>query len=234
MGIRYIKEIKSAREIDVLIPAAGLGRRMKSYGPKPLIEIGNTNILQHQLSILKRCEHISIKNTILVCGFEANKLMNNSPEDIIKIENENYMTTNVVRSIGMGLRATTQEVLIIYGDLIFNVACIDAINLNRSCLVVGDTMTDEEVGCIVNKRDYVENLMYDLPTKWCQIAFFAGKELKLLKKHCWNSLHFNFLGFEIINKIIEDGGKFKACTNNNVKAIDIDTFKDLDRVRTIQ
>ena len=43
MSYRHTKKVKATFDnitnIDVLIPAAGLGRRMKSYGPKALIPI---------------------------------------------------------------------------------------------------------------------------------------------------------------------------------------------------
>jgi choline kinase len=233
MSIKHIKQIDRPNKIDILIPAAGEGSRMKSYGPKPLIKIGHTTILNNQLRLLKKNSKIDINNIILVCGFEAEKLMSQSPDNLIKIENQFYNNTNVVRSIGMGLRAAQKPVLIIYGDLIFNNFCLDAINLNKSSMVVGDTMKENEVGCTINKYGYVENMMYDLPTKWCQIAYFTGRELKLLKQYCWEKTFHNMFGFEIINKIIIEGGKFKAETHPKVKAIDIDTYKDLERVKNV-
>jgi len=42
-------------------------------------------------------------------------------------------------------------------------------------------MGEGEVGCIINKKQKLTNLMYDLPNKWGQIAVFVGKELELLK-----------------------------------------------------
>ncbi len=124
MTIRYIKEINKPTDIDIVIPAAGLGKRMKSYGAKPLIKIrGNTSIIDNQIRILKK--FLPNSNIIIVCGFDADNLMNKTDENIVKIENENYVGTNVVRSIGMGLRATKRDVLIVYGDLIFNEKCIE-------------------------------------------------------------------------------------------------------------
>ena len=34
-------------QTSIIIPAAGMGRRMKSYGPKPLIKIGNLTIIKN-------------------------------------------------------------------------------------------------------------------------------------------------------------------------------------------
>ena len=39
----------SSDQLTVIIPAAGIGRRMKSYGPKSLIKIGNSTIIKNQI-----------------------------------------------------------------------------------------------------------------------------------------------------------------------------------------
>ena len=61
--------IKNNKKMTVIIPAAGAGRRMKSYGPKCLIDLTpNQTILDRQLEIINN----TFKRTeiILVCGFE--------------------------------------------------------------------------------------------------------------------------------------------------------------------
>ncbi len=231
MSIRHIKKISEPPQIDIIIPAAGLGKRMKSHGPKPLIPIHRSSIIERQLKSIKK--YLPTANIILVAGFDAVKLMNHTPDYLVKIENERFETTNVVRSIGMGLRACSHDVMIMYGDLVFNDLALQTINLNRSSLLVGPTiMGDKEVGCIVTK-DKVENLMYDLPNKWGQISFFKGRELKLLKEICWTPHNFNMFGFEAINQIINNGGKFTSCSDPGVTILDIDTNKDLEKALTL-
>lgn len=233
MTIKYIKNINEHEEIDVIIPAAGIGKRMKSYGPKPLIKINNDlTIIENQLNIINRV--LPNSNIILVCGFEANYLMNKVPDDIIKVENENYEQTNVVRSIGMGLRAARRNVLIIYGDLVFNRECLESMNYSKSSILCGNNiMKDSEVGCIENAKGKIENLMYDLENKWGQIMFLRGKELQLFKNICWNTDNNNMFGFEAINAIISRGGSIRSCGNEKTKIVDIDTSKDLEKVKDI-
>jgi len=233
MSVRHIKVISEPTQIDIIIPAAGLGRRMKSCGPKPLISIKpNTTIIENQLKIFKKI--VPNSNIILVTGFESDRLMNQTPDSLIKVENERYAETNVVRSIGMGLRACKNDVLIVYGDLIFNDFAIQALDFNNSCILVGnEIMNDKEVGCIVNSRGSVENMMYDLPVKWGQISFFRGRELNLLKQICWNPQSYGLFGFEAFNYIIANGGKLAGCYNKKARVIDIDTNKDLEKVGTV-
>ena len=160
--------------------------------------------------------------------------MSATPDDILKIENENYEDTNVVRSIGMGLRACQRDVLIIYGDLIFNEYCLNCIDYNNSSVLVGQNiMKPNEVGCVVNKLGLLENMMYDLDYKWGQMAFFKGRELEMLKEICWNQENYKMFGFEAINKILDRGGKFKCVEASQCNCMDIDNSKDLNQVRNI-
>ena len=192
-----------AKVIDIIIPAAGMGRRMKSYGPKPLIKIGNSTIIKNQISLLR--SYIDHTNIVLVCGFQANLLMNQTPSDIIKVENERYNETNVARSIGIGLRtiSNSARLVVVYGDLVFNSEAIKNLSFDYSSIIVTNKyMGNNEVGCVINKKKLC-NLMYDLPNKWGQIAIFIGKELELLKELCWDDKNNNKFGFEIINLIIQ-------------------------------
>lgn len=233
MSIKYIKDIDQKTPIDIIIPAAGLGKRMKSYGPKPLIKIKkNLRIIDHQIKMIK--EVIPNSQIILVCGFESQALMDNTPDHIIKVENEMFCETNVVRSIGMGLRASRREVLIIYGDLIFNTACLENLNYNKSSIIVGNNiMKNSEVGCVVNRKEKVENLMYDLEEKWGQMIFLKGRELAQFKEVCWNPDNYRMFGFEALNEVIEKGGLINACYHDDMRAVDIDSSKDLEKVKDI-
>jgi choline kinase len=233
MTIKHIKRINEPTAIDIVIPAAGLGKRMKSYGPKPLIAIkNNQTIIDNQLRIFKK--FLPNANIILVCGFQADTLMNNTPNNIIKVENERHTTTNVVRSLGLGLRASQRDVLLVYGDLVFNDFCLDTLNLNKSSLLVEDNcMGKQEVGCTIGKNNKLEYMMYDLPKKWGQMVFLKGRELSMFKEICWNPENYNMFGFEAINQVLSMGGEFTCCSNKKAKAMDIDSSKDLERVSEI-
>ena len=59
--------------ITFVILSAGVGNRMRSYGPKCLFKTSDETILDKQLSIINS----SFSNTeiIIVVGFEANKII---------------------------------------------------------------------------------------------------------------------------------------------------------------
>jgi hypothetical protein len=73
-------------------------------------------------------------------------------------------------------------------------------------------------------------MSYGLPIKWAQIAFFTGKELKIL-----NNIFQRFedkdkkkLSFEIINDVISNGGVFHCYEPHKMRIKEIDTIKDIE------
>jgi choline kinase len=229
--IKKIHENIDEQLIHVIIPSAGIGRRMKSYGCKSLLSIDNMKLIDLQIDAINK--EIPNYEIILITGFDSERLMNNSPEDIIKIENEKYYENNVCKSIGVGLRATKDNdfVLIIFGDVLFNDEVLKQIDYNRSCLIISEHMSDNEVGCNISSKGMLEYMMFDLPNKWGHIALFTGKELSLLKKYVWSKYSEKKFFFEVINDIINQGGKFKCIIHEDVKVMDIDTSKDLQKAQ---
>ena len=203
---------------------------MVSYGPRSLIKLGQTNVIEHQLTILHKI--FNDPQIIIVVGYDANRIMNNTPDDIVKIENENYETTNVVRSIGMGLRACVNpSVLVLYGDLVFNEEALRW-SYDKSSIVLTEGNDKESVGCITD-NGYVSRLAFGLANPWAQIMFVMGKELRLLKKAAWNPEKYQLYGFEAINDIIDGGGKFLAHSPPNMKIVDIDSSRDIELAKEV-
>lgn len=236
-AIRNVCTVKpgTPHKTSAIILAAGEANRMRSYGPRSLLRISEYNTLfSHQLSILEK--YIPGIETILVCGHDADRVMNQTPTHIIKVENEQYSTTNVVKSIGMGLRAATGDrVVLIYGDLAFNAETIKYMNLEQSSIVIdsGGLFSDEEVGCTINSSMLAEHLFYDLPNKWAQICILTGKELSIMQKISWDKTHSNWFGFEAINEVIRNGGQFTCQSPKKMKIFDIDSTKNLQDIKYI-
>lgn len=234
-SVRNVAAIRTPRKnkkYSIVIPAAGMGTRMITYGAKPLIKLnGRETIISRQLAIIDKV--FSNYEVILVAGFQAEKVMNHTPNHIIKVENTEYEKTNVARSIGMGLRAaTTDNVVVIYGDLVFNVAALKAPFDLDSLLLLCNSMKKEEVGCILSDGK-VQQLFYGIDEKWAQIMYLTGKELQQFKQLVWNHDNDMRFGFEILNHIIDRGGSFKAYKPKNAQAIDVDASKDIERAKTI-
>ena len=231
---KHVKQIYEKLEnilVHVIIPSAGIGRRMKSYGCKSLLNIKNNKLIDIQIKCIENV--IPRNEIILITGFDSDRLMSQSPKNIIKIENEKYYENNVARSIDIGLKATKENdhVLILFGDILLNEDALKHINFQESSIVISNDMSDNEVGCNINAKGYLEYMMFDLPNKWGHIIYLTSKELTLFKKIIWNKQTDKKFCFEILNEVINHGGKFKCIINNNIKVMDIDTSKDLQKAQ---
>ena len=227
-----VKNNGSSKEEDpnitVIVPVAGMGHRMKAYGPKCLLQANQKEtILEKTISNIKR-EHPK-SDIIVVAGFESNKVINSLPHYVRIVENSSFEETNIVESIRLGINASAnKKLLIVYGDLIFNVYSIRNVEANGTCVIVDSKsrFKDDEIGVTV-VDDEVTMFAYGLEKKWSQIAYFEGKAFDLLKKLCSNKKRSRLYPFEIFNMIIESGIKIKAVEPKRMTIKEIDSLKDL-------
>jgi len=215
--------------LSVIIPAAGMGRRMKSYGAKGLISLNGQTVLERQIKIIWRV-YPDAEITI-VAGFQADlvneRIRKKYPVKIIR--NADYENNNVARSIFLGLQSCiSQHTLLVYGDLVFNSPTIRNIIGERSKVVVDSRkkIKDAEVGVLFGKEE-VTNFSYTIDTKWCQIAYLATKEMKMFEEISSNPDYDRWFGYEIMNKIIDDGGSFLPTEPSGMKIAEIDSPRDL-------
>lgn len=224
----------SPQDLSILIPAAGMGRRMKSYGPKPLIDLtGSETLIGRQVRILRATFPRS--DLVVVLGHEAERILRVLPSGVKVVENERYAETNVLRSIGMGLRVVNgSRVLVVYGDLVFNAEAVSWAGSGGSSLLVDSRgqIDEEEVGAtVVDGR--VTHLGYGLATKWAQVACLAGRELELFKRVAWAAERRMCFGFEGLNAVIEAGGRFRAVEPRGAGIAEVDSAKDIERARVV-
>jgi len=222
------------KKYTIIIPAANMGRRMKSYGPKSLIKIHSScTILDNQINIINQVFKNNCEIFIIV-GFEKEKF-NTKKRNVKLLENDDYKEKNILKSISIGLEeATTDNVLLIYGDLVFNLETLKAPFGYYSMLLIDrfGLIANKEIGCTID-NNIVNQLMYDLPNKWAQIAFFTDYELEALHRICKQPENHMKFGFEAINMIIEQEGIFAACSPKGMKITDIDSSKDFVKIKEI-
>ena len=219
---------KKDLEITVVIPVAGMGHRMKSYGPKCLLQANQKEtILEKTISNIKR--EYPLSDIIVVAGFESNKVINSLPHYVRIVENLNFEETNIVESIRLGINASANKrLLIVYGDLIFNVYSIRDVANNGTCVIVDSKsrFKDDEVGVTIVKEK-VTTFAYGLEKKWSQIAYFEGEDFDMLKKLCSNKKRSRLYPFELFNMMIESGVAIKAIEPKRMAIKEIDSLKDL-------
>ena len=229
------KTKKINTDLSIIIPVAGLGRRMKSHGNKCLIEINKETILKRQLRIVS--EQYPTAEIIVVAGFQADRIIKNVPSYVKIIENDLYETTNTARSISMALRAINykNKALVINGDLIFNEETIQDIGLYEQPTVIIDScnrFSIEEVGVLINK-DKVVNFSYGNIIKWAQIMLLDAKSIHIFSNILLNKERHKFHTFEILNMLIDKSISFNAVEPNGMKIAEIDCYQDIEKAKNI-
>lgn len=229
-SITTIKNISTkSKNISVVISSAGAGLRIKSNEPRSLIKIKDDTLINHQVKAIEgafdSCEIIG------VFGVYLDKILKKINKKIRVVENQLHESTNTAESMRLGLNNCLYDnVLFIHGDIFFDSSLLVGANYNKSFLVLdsNNDIDEKEVGVTISKNN-VSILSYGLKKKWCQVCYLTGKELKILKVifSKFKESDKKMLSFEIINKIIENGGNFQYHENKNSHVVEIDCIKDL-------
>lgn len=229
---RFTRKIKGKSQLPIqfIILAAGIGSRTKSYEPRCLLKYNQKIILENQIETIQ--SKFNKAEISIVCGFDAQKIIKRVNKRARIVENQNYENSNSGESLRLAINNSfLDNVIFMHGDLIVSEQLFEHIDLNQSCLLIDTNgkFDEKEVGVtVVNQVATV--LSYNLPIKWCQIAYLAEKEMNILRKLLLrNDINYKFmLTFEIINKIIELGGSF-ACIDIEKSFIkEIDSLKDIN------
>ena len=214
--------------LTVIIPVAGMGHRMKSYGPKCLLPANTKEtILDKTIANIER--EYPYSDIIVVVGFESEKVIKSLPHNIRIVENKQFEETNIAESIRIGINASsTDKLLIVYGDLVFNVYSIRDLTSDGPCAVVDskDRFKEEEIGVTV-VDGCITNFAYGLPKKWSQIAYFENESFEILKTLCSDKRKSKLYPFELFNIIINNGIDIKAKEPKGMLIREIDSLKDL-------
>lgn len=215
--------------ISVIILDAGIGYRMKSYGPKSLLLANNQHtILQNTLynlaSVLRQPYEV-----VLTVGLEADRVIKKSPPGIRIVENQLFETTNQIEELRLALNNIIyNNVLIICGDIIFNENTLECIKQPHSTVVVDskNRIPAHNIG-ITEVKDFVSIFAYDIPLKWANMAFLTEKEIKILKSICNNRNLSKLFLYEAFNLLINKKGKLAICEPEGMQIKKIESSKDL-------
>ena len=220
--------VKNGDGISVAILSAGSGSKIKSYEPRSLLKIQGKRLIEHQLDTVSN--FFEKYEIITVVGCHANKVIKRVKTRSRIVENQMHEETNSSESLRLAFNnAFYENFMFIHGDMFFDEAAI-SVDYSKSFVIVDSTkmIKENEIG-VTRVNNELSIMSYGLPVKWAQIAFFTGQEYKIL-----NSIFNKFepkerkkLSFEIINQVIEKGGKFQ-CYEPKMKLKEIDRIKDIE------
>lgn len=230
---RFTRKIKGKNDppVQVIILAAGAGARTKSYEPRCLLKYNGSIVLEKQIEAIQKR---FIKSEIsIVGGIEGNKIIKKIGKRARYIENQIHDNSNSGESLRIGINnSLLDNILFLHGDLVFDENILSLINLNKSCILTSseNRIEEKEVGLTVDSNGNVSILSYNLPTKWCQIAYLSSNEVDILRKILIKGdIDFKYmLTFEILNKLIEFGGSLQAIDIKNSFIKEIDSLKDIN------
>ena len=233
---RFVTSTKKAgagtvqnKKLTVIIPAAGMGHRMKSYGPKCLLPVNQQDTIITKI-ISNIQEVYPFSEIITVVGFEADKIIKTLPKDTRVIENQLYENTNIVESLRLAINNSIHDrVLIVYGDLVFNTSAIKGATSDGSCVIVDskNRFRSEEVGVTV-VDEAATSFSYGLETKWAHIIYLEGEELAVFKSLCLDRRRNKMYPFELFNIILNKGGTIRAIEPKNMTIREINSLRDLE------
>jgi choline kinase len=232
-NVRRIKKTHLGDErISFVILAAGCGKKIKSYEPRSLLKTNSgKSIIETQIS--NTVNHFNNVEVIAVVGCHASKVIKKYKQspDVRFVENQLYDSTNSSESLRLGLNnSSSHHLMFCHGDIIFNDKTLE-LPYSKSFIIVDskERINKDEIG-VTKVKNKASILSYGLNLKWGQIAFFTGKELRLL-----NSIMNKFenrdkkkLSFEIINEIISLGGRFECIEPDGMQLKEIDRIKDME------
>lgn len=229
---RFTRKIKNKTQLplQVVILAAGAGARTKSYEPRCLLKYNNKIILDSQIETIKN--RFTKAEISVVGGVEGYKIIKKLDKDMRFIENQIHDDSNSGESLKLAINnSIIDNILFLHGDLVFSSEIFNKIDMDKSCLLIDNSgkIEEKEVGVtVVNGKATV--LSYNLPTKWCQIAYLNQNETNILRKLLirtdFNTRH--LLTFEIINKMIEFGASFDCIDIEDNFIKEIDSLKDIN------
>jgi choline kinase len=228
-NIKKVDASTSSIDLSIAILAAGNGNKIKSYEPRSLLKINGVTILDGQLqtiaNIFKDVEVIS------VVGCHANKIIKKFKTKTRIVENQLFDETNSAESLRLAFNNSGRSnFMFVHGDVVFNTNALN-VSYTNSFLIIDSkqNIKDHEIG-VTMLDGKASILSYGVPIKWGQIAFFTGKEYKILGSilHKFSPQDKKKLSFELINQIIEMGGEFNCYEPSNMKLLEIDRIKDIE------
>jgi choline kinase len=221
-------------KLDIIIPAAGMGRRMKSVGPKALIPLNDDEtVIARQLRMLR--DEFPGSRVSVVAGFQADRLRKALPKDVRVLVNDDYEETNVATSLSIGLENTPADrpALVVYGDLVFNREALAGLRTDRSSVLAEDcSARPEEVG--LNVVDgLVARFAHGLRVKWAHVAVLAPKEKGLFVHLSQGHSRRKFFTYEVLNDVIDAGGMLHVAYQPLMQLVEIDYVRDIDHARRL-
>lgn len=192
--------------IDIVILGSKPIKGMKSKGPLSSVQMNKSQtILDNQIKNLHKKINI---NNIFYVGSGANLVNDKSSNKVVFIDNKDYASTNNTHSLRLALqKSTAKSVIVLFHKIVFSHEIFNFFNFNESQILISKS-EEYPIGCTICDNKIL-NLFYNLQNRCCGIYYVTNLELFYLKKLLDTEHHDNKFIFELINKTISMGGRYK-------------------------
>ncbi len=235
---------------SAIILAAGIGSRLAPLTndiPKCCVQVSGKSIIRRIIDQLLTCN--SSMEIIVVTGYKSHIVvdeMRDYPENVILIENKEYLTTNNMEScrIGLGRRtASTKNCMIINGDCVYSQSIIrNVYESDRSCIAIDSSMYSEENMKILISKGRATNISKSISEAQggktsIDLYNFSNNDIQILHsimskyneagdRNKWTEVAINdFLSLE--------GSKVAPLDIKGDKWMEIDNHNDLEKARNL-
>lgn len=226
----------AAKNLSIVVPAGGQGTRMRQYNHKSLVRVGldGETVLARQVRMYQ--ERFPGAQVIVVVGHRAHKVVEVLPPDVEVVFNEDFATTNVAWSIHLGLqRAIHDDVLVVYGDIVFNDLVLgDELFCSGSAVMVDPLGSERrtEVGMTITDGR-VNHLDYGLALKWGHVSYLEGDVRERFESLLGEPRRRRQYTYEILNTIIDKGTPIAGISPSGSVLCEIDTCRDIPFARNL-
>lgn len=171
-------------KVTFIFLAENYGYRMKSYGPVPLINLGDKTLLEHQIHAI---EATFIDFEIILCsGFETQKVYqfvqaNFAPSVPIRIvENQVYYHSNCCEGLRLCMNNTRNDRIIVCGGgVLLTIPYLRSLNIKKSSIPYQKSSKESsfDIG-IISNDDRLENLALAVKDNvWTDLLYLNGETL---------------------------------------------------------
>lgn len=227
--IKKIGAHKAESDLAVVLLSASPHKQTGIY--RPTLEfIDGTILLYRQLSIIDKV--FPNADLLVVLGYEPDDVYKNTSFQHLRfIENQNFLTTNTIKSAALAMRASNaKSYIFIHGDMLFNEQAISIAGSESSLVIGNENIQNDKIGVILQQSNVV-NIGYGLEKPWSQIAYLTGNELEIFQTFCYNKIKSKCLLFEGLSYVLDNGGQFKQHSNQDIKTLEISSKKDIEGIK---
>lgn len=190
---------------SIIIPAAGMGVRMKIGNPKCITKLSKNNYAVNRL-ISQLIKKLPEADVYLCVGYKSELVRSRVRHDVKFIECNNYEATTACESIRLALDSIGDgNALICMGDLVFSDGAFERLCVRDRNTIWGETslIREDEVGLTPTDDGLVGHLSHGLPIRWAQIVYLRKECVEQLKLILRDSRSCRWYFYEALNKLIE-------------------------------